>query len=455
MQIYDVLMTKRHGRRLSPEQIAFAIGAYTNGEMPDYQMSALLTSMAIRGLDTEETSALVEAMLHSGEILNLSAVPGIKVDKHGTGGVAQPVSEVVAPVVAAAGVPVPMLSGRGMGHTRGTLDKLQAIGCRIALSTDEFVRQLQAIGVAIMGATPELAPADRKLLSLRAATATVDTIELMAASIMSKKLAEGADRLVVDVKAGTGAFLRRDEDALALARLLVQIGQRHGVETVCYVTDMNQPLGYAIGTALEVLEVLEILSGRARPTSANLVEVCTTCCAEMLVQGGKASDLAAARREVAAVLADGRGLAKYRQMIEWQGGDVAAVDDPDRLPTAAQQVVVTAPRSGYIQEMEAHEMALAAVILGAGRQRVEDQLDFGAGIVLHEKRGAYVTNGQPLATIHVNNVRRLEEARARFTAAYRIGDEPPRGRPVIKWVVRADEEQVVGRPADVPAAVPA
>ncbi len=455
MQIYDVLMTKRHGRRLTPEQIAFTIEAYTAGEVPDYQMAALLTSMAIHGLDADETSALVEAMLHSGEVLDLSAVPGIKVDKHGTGGVAQPVSEVVAPVVAAAGVPVPMLTGRGMGHTRGTLDKLESIGCRITLSKEEFVRQLQAIGVAMMGATPELAPADRKLLSLRAATATVDTVELMAASIMSKKLAEGADRLVVDVKAGAGAFLRRDEDALALARLLVQIGQHHGVETVCYVTDMNQPLGYAIGTALEVREVLEILSGRARPASANLVEVCTTCCAEMLVQGGKATDLAAARREVAAILADGRGLAKYRQLIEWQGGDVAAVDDPERLPRAAQQVVVTAPRSGYIQEMESHEMALAAVILGAGRQRVEDRLDYAAGIVLHEKRGAQVMAGQALATIHVNDTRRLDEAQARFSAAYTIGDAPPSGRPVVKWVVRAGGEQVVGSPSDVRAAVPA
>lgn len=452
MLFYDLLLRKRNGGRLAPGEIHEVIGAYLKDEVTDYQMAAFLMAVWFVGLDAEETSALVETMTRSGEILDLSEVPGIKVDKHGLGGTAQPVSEIVVSLVAAAGVPVPMMSGRGMGHTRGTLDKLEAIpGFRIHLSPAEIVAALREVGAVIVGATAELAPADRRLLALRAVTGTIDSVPLIAASVLSKKFAEGADRVVVDVKLGSGSLIPDEARAAELATLLVAVGRRWGKEVVCYLTDMNQPLGHRIGTAIELGEVVAILRGSTDRRSRLLREVAIVLASEMVVLGGRATTREEARALVEAQITSGAALGKLKAIVARQGGDAGVLDDLSRLPPASLAVEVPAPAAGFVQRMDAYGVGMAAVTLGAGRQRMEDAVDHAAGIVLAVKRGARVERGQTLAVVHGNDRARIEAARARLLDAVTIGAAQPEPRPLVRARADADGTHPVATIDDLEA----
>jgi pyrimidine-nucleoside phosphorylase len=449
----DLLLRKRNGARLAPAEIHELIRAYLCDEVTDYQMAAFLMAVWFVGLDPEETAALVEAMTRSGEVLDLSAVPGVKVDKHGLGGAAQPVSELVVPLVAAAGVPVPMMSGRGMGHTRGTLDKLEAIpGFRADLAPGEIVAALRDVGGVIVGATSRLVPADRRLLALRATTGTIDSVPLIAASVLSKKFAEGADRVVVDVKVGSGSLIPDGKKAEELAALLVAVGHEWGRAVVCYLTDMDQPLGYRLGTLLELEEVVAILRGRMDPRSRLLREVALVLAGEMLVLGERAPSHARARARLEELIASGAALAKLREIVERQGGDPRVLDDPARGGTATHTLAVEVPATGFVARMNAFEVGMAAVTLGAGRQRMADAIDRSAGIVLRVKRGSRVERGEVLAVLHGNDQGRLEAARARLLDAVAIGPERPAARPLVRARVDASGWHPVDSIDDLAAA---
>jgi pyrimidine-nucleoside phosphorylase len=433
MIVQDIIRRKRYDHRLSRDEIEFMVSGYTHGHIPDYQMAALLMAICCRGMDEQEIDGLLTAMVESGQTLDLSTVPGIKVDKHGLGGTAQPVSVILAPLVAATGVLVPMLSGRGMGHTRATLDHLETVpGFRAFLRPEEFVANLRDIGLFIGGATEEIVPADRKLLALRAVTGTVESIPLVAASIMSKKLAEGTDRLVVDVKMGRGAFMQTYEEALALSETLVSIGTRKGMETIVFITDMDQPLGYAVGAALEMREAVEILRGREQGVSKSLREVVLVLGEAMLLLGGKARTRSQARATLERVIAEGRAFDKLKEMVTRQGGDTRVLENPDLLPQARWQKDIVAPTTGYIQHMDALEIGWSAVALGAGRQRIDAEIDRSAGFVLKKKRGHWVEAGETLAIMHFNEQAGGLEAEQRFLSACIIGPNPPSHRPLIK-----------------------
>lgn len=441
MIVQDIIRRKRYGNKLTRDETEFMVGGYVRGHIPDYQMAALLMAICCRGMDEEEISDLLTAMVASGQTLDLSGVSGIKVDKHGLGGTAQPVSVILAPLVAATGIPVPMLSGRGMGHTRATLDHLETIpGFQAFLRPEEFRANLEHIGLFIGGATEEIVPADRKLLALRAVTGTVESIPLIATSIMSKKLAEGADRLVVDVKVGRGAFMQTYEEALALSQTLVSIGKRKGMETVAFITDMDQPLGYAVGAALEMQEAVEILRGREQELSKSLREVVLTLGEAMLLLGEKAQSRMQARAMLERVIAEGTGFEKLKEMVTRQGGDTQVLEDSGQLPRARWQKPIVAPTPGFVQEMDALEVGWSAVALGAGRQRVDAEMDRSAGFVLRKKRGHWVEVGEALAIMHFNEEVKGQEAEQRFSAACTIGPAPPPPRPLIKS--RVDKEGV-------------
>ncbi len=430
MRAYEIIHRKRDGEAIPPEAIAALVDGFTRGEIPDYQMAAFCMAVFFRGMDEAEVRALTEAMLRSGDVLDLSDVPGAKVDKHSTGGVGDKVSLALAPLAAACGVKVPMISGRGLGHTGGTLDKLEAIpGFRVDLPIDTFRALVREVGACLIGQTARLAPADRKLYALRDVTATVESIPLISASIMSKKLAEGIDALVLDVKVGSGAFMKELEDARALARTLAGIGRGMGKRVSAILTRMDEPLGRAVGNALEVAETVALLSGGG---PADLREVTLELTAEMLVQGRVAPDLAAARGRVAAAIADGRGLAKLEEIVRAQGGDPAVLRDPERLPRAPITYDVPAPSAGFVAEIDAEAIGLAAVALGAGRARVEDAVDPAVGIVVAKKLGDRVERGEPLCTVHAGDRSEpRERIAARVAAAYRIGVAAPAGRPLI------------------------
>ena len=403
---------------------------FTRGDVPDYQMAAFCMAVFFRGMDEAEVGALTEAMLRSGDVLDLSDVPGPKVDKHSTGGVGDKVSLALAPLAAACGVKVPMISGRGLGHTGGTLDKLEAIpGFRVDLGVDRFRALVREVGACLVGQTSRLAPADRKLYALRDVTATVESIPLIAASIMSKKLAEGIDALVLDVKVGSGAFMKGPEDARALARTLAGIGRNMGKRVTALLTAMDQPLGCAVGNALEVAETVELLRGGG---PGDLREVTVALVAEMLVLGGVAPDLAAARDRVEAAVADGRGLAKLEEIVRAQGGDPAVLHDPGRLPRAPRTWDLGAPAEGFVAAMDAEAVGLAAVALGAGRSRVEDRVDPAVGIVVHKKLGDRVERGEPLCTVHEGaGSEPRERIAARLVRAWTLAAAPPRPRPLV------------------------
>ena len=434
MPFVDIIARKRDGRALSREDIDTFVTGVTNGAIPDYQASALLMAIVIRGMNDEETGWLAGAMARSGERVDLSDVPGFKVGKHSTGGVGDKVSIVLAPVAAACGVIVPKMSGRGLGHTGGTLDKLESIpGYRIDLTIDEFKQVLRDVGTSIIGQTSALAPADKKLYALRDVTATVPSIPLISASIMSKKLAEGSSALVLDVKCGDGAFMKDLQDARALATSMVAIGTQAGVRTESVITDMNAPLGRAVGNALEIIECLETLKGTGPTELTDVIRVLAT---RMVMLAGVEREETAAVGRVDEALSSGRALEVFARMIERQGGDRRVVDDPSRLPSTPDREHMGATRSGYVAAMHAEAIGRASHALGAGRSRVGDAIDHGVGIIAMSKPGDAVRAGDPLLELHHRGGRNLEVALALCREAISIGDEPPSARRKVLGEVR-------------------
>jgi pyrimidine-nucleoside phosphorylase len=401
MRAVDVIRKKREGHALSGEEIGGMIAGLASGEVADYQWSALLMAILWRGMDDAETAALTDAMRRSGTVVDLSAIPGRKIDKHSTGGVGDKTSLVLAPIAAACGVGVPMVSGRGLGHTGGTLDKLEAIpGFRVDLDLDRYRQVLAECGLVLIGATAEIAPADKRLYALRDATATVESIPLITASILSKKLAEGIDGLVLDVKTGDGAFLPRLDDSRALARTLCAIGRGLGTPVVALITRMDQPLGYAVGNAVEVAEAIACLKGDGPD---DLVGLSVELAAEMVLMGGRAGTIAEARALCLRALADGSALDRFGRVIAAQGGDPNVVDDPSLLPTARIAHDVLAPRAGVVQAVAARPIGQATMLLGAGRARVDSPIDPAVGVILRKKLGDPVAAGEPLATVLAND----------------------------------------------------
>ena len=420
----DVIRKKRDGVELSRVEIEGLVNAYTKGEIPDYQVSAWLMAVVLKGMTRPETAALTDAMLHSGDVLDLSSLPLKKVDKHSTGGVGDKTSLVLAPLAAAAGVAVPMISGRGLGHTGGTLDKLESIpGFNVNLPVTEFRRVLEICGCAMIGQTTEIAPADRKLYALRDVTGTVESPYLICASIMSKKLAEGIDALVLDVKTGSGAFMKSEKDAVFLAELMVETGERMGKRMVALITDMDQPLGNMIGNALEVVEVLEVLRGGG---PEDLQELCLETAGWMLHLGGVSKTVAEGKQHSVKLISSGKALEKFRQMVKLQGGDPRVIDDPNRLPQAKHTVQVSSAKSGFLAAMQCEQIGTACVILGGGRERKEDSVDPAVGIVLHKKVGDGVAAGEPIATIHYNAEAQAASARQLIEASCAFADAAPR-----------------------------
>jgi pyrimidine-nucleoside phosphorylase len=434
MRVADLIRRKRDAAELLPEEIRFLVDGYTRGDIPDYQMSAWLMAAFLRGLNGAETAALTDAMLHSGKVLDFSDIPGRKVDKHSTGGVGDKTSLIIAPIVAAAGLRVPMISGRGLGHTGGTLDKLESIpGFNVNLSLAEFRRALRTVGCGLIGQTAEIAPADKKMYALRDVTGTVENRSLICASIMSKKLAEGCDALVLDVKVGSGAFLKTEEDAALLAELMVETGRRMGKQVVALLTDMNQPLGRTAGNAMEVVESLEVLSG-AGPE--DLRELCLVLAAWMLFLGERVNSVEAGKRLAAELIASGQAREKFREIVKQQGGDTRVVDDPKLLPRAAHTLDVAAAADGYIAATQCEQLGVAVVVLGGGREKKEDSVDPAVGLVFRKRNGDRIARGEPLCTLHYNSAARLDEARRLIETAYMIAPQPPAaGRPLVGRVI--------------------
>ena len=434
MRMYDLIMKKRNGKPLEKEEIDWMISEYTAGRIPDYQMSAFLMAVYFQGMSKEETLNLTMAMAHSGEMLDLSGIRGIKVDKHSTGGVGDKTSLALTPMVAACGIRVAKMSGRGLGHTGGTIDKLESFsGFSTEISAEQFEEQVNRIGISIMGQTADLAPADKKLYALRDVTATVDQMSLIASSIMSKKLAAGADAIVLDVKTGSGAFMKTREDALALAEEMVRIGNGAGKHTIAVVSDMNQPLGNAVGNALEVQEAIATLGGEG---PEDFTELCLTIGSYMLVAGKKADTPEEARAMLQRVIADGSALKKLEEFVEAQGGDPEQVRHPELLPAAAIQEPILAPMDGYLQSIQCEEVGNCSMILGGGRETKESELDLSVGLILHKKTGDFVKKGEPLATIHANDREKAVQASQRYLAACRIGEEPVQRPELIHAVIR-------------------
>jgi len=429
MRFLEIIEKKRSGLALSREEIKFWIGGYVAGTIPDYQVAALLMAIYFQGLDLPETVELTRAMAESGQQMDLRDIPGIKADKHSTGGVGDKTTLVLAPLVAAGGVKVAKMSGRGLGHTGGTLDKLEAIpGFKTSLTPEAFRRQVEEIGIAVVGQTGEMVPADKKLYALRDVTATVESIPLIASSVMSKKLAAGADVIVLDVKYGSGAFMKTPAQAETLARVMVGIGQGMGRRVAALVTTMEQPLGLAVGNALEVKEAIQCLQGRG---PQDLTDLCLRLAGEILALSGKAEDAGAGRDQAAELLQSGAALKKMGQFISAQGGDVRVLEDDQLLPAAAYRISVLAPQAGFVQSMDAHAFGLAAMKLGAGRSTKEDVIDPAVGIICHKKTGDRVSPGDTLAMIHANDEDRVNEVKGMVLAAYRISGEEPAAEPLV------------------------
>jgi pyrimidine-nucleoside phosphorylase len=428
-----IIARKRDGRALTRGEIAAFVKGATEGTWADYQLAALLMAIFLRGMDTAETTALTEAMMRSGVVADLSHVSGVKVDKHSTGGVGDKVSLPLAAMVAACGVPVPMISGRGLGHTGGTLDKLESIpGFRVGLSLAEYAAQVERVGCALIGQTKDLAPADKKLYALRDVTATVECLPLICASIMSKKMAEGIDALVLDVKFGGGAFMKTLAEARALAEAMCAIGHAMKRPTRALLTRMDQPLGRAVGNAVEVAESIACLRGEAGPGADDLMEVTCALGAEMLLLAGVAKDEKTSREKLAATIADGSALEKFREIIVAQGGDPRVCDDPDGvLPRAKFTIEARAPRAGFVREVDAMAVALGALRLGAGRIRAEDTVDHAVGFSGLVKVGERVELGGVLGVVHANDEAKLDEARAWLEDAVAIDDPAPAAQPLI------------------------
>lgn len=434
MRMYDIINKKKQGEILTKEEIQFMIEGYTRGEIPDYQMSAMMMAICFQGMNEEETLALTLAMRDSGEVLDLSQIEGVKVDKHSTGGVGDKTSLVLTPMVAALGIPVAKMSGRGLGHTGGTIDKLECFpGFSTELSQEQFYQNVNQIGIAIMGQTADLAPADKKLYALRDVTAAVDQLSLIASSIMSKKLAAGADAIVLDVKTGNGAFMKQEEDAFALAREMVQIGKNAGRKISAVVTDMDQPLGNAVGNSLEVKEAILSLNGLG---PKDFMEVVYALGTEMVLAAGKADSPEEAKAMLEKTIQDKTALDKFAEFVEAQGGDKRLVYQPELLPTANIQLQVMNTESGYISRIKAEEIGLASLVLGGGRATKESEIDLSVGVLLNKKRGDLVRPGDTIATIYANDMEKAKEAYGKIVCAYEVQQEAPEEIPMIKGIVR-------------------
>ncbi len=428
MVFKEIIAKKRDGQALSGQEIAFFVRGVTDGSLPDYQIAALLMAIYLRGMSDQETVALTREMMHSGLVLDLSEIPGPKVDKHSTGGVGDKISLPLAPLVASLGVVVPMISGRALGHTGGTLDKLESIpGFRTNLSVEEFKEALRTVGVAIIGQTDELAPADRRLYALRDATATVSSIPLITSSILCKKLAEGIDGLVLDVKTGSGAFMRRYEDARALARSMVTIARGMGKRVVALITNMDQPLGWAVGNALEVVEAVEVLQNRGPKDTTELTK---TLAVEMLLLAGRAESREEAQHLVNRALASGQAYARWTEMVRRQGGDPEAILQPEFVKVRFTEEV-RAPEGGYLAAYDTYALGMAATVLGAGRLTKEDRIDPAVGLRVFKKVGDRVEPGEPILELRANDPQRLQMAREHLQNALHISPEPPAIQPLV------------------------
>lgn len=436
MRAVDLIRKKRDSGEHSREEIDFLISGYTRGDIPDYQIAAWLMAAWLRGLNRSELAALTEAMLYSGQVLNLGRIPGRKVDKHSTGGVGDKTSLILAPIVAAGGLTVPMISGRGLGHTGGTLDKLESIpGFNVNLSLEEFLGVLGECGMGLIGQTAEIAPADKKIYALRDATSTVENIGLICASIMSKKLAEGIDALVLDVKTGSGAFMKREEDSVLLAELMVETGVRMGKKVVALITDMNQPLGRMAGHSNEVAECIDVLSGGG---PADLVELSIELSAWMFFLGDRTKSLNEGRLLAEAMIASGQAKEKFKQCIRLQGGDESVIEDPQLLPQVRSYADVLSPSAGFLTATNCEQLGLALATIGGGREKKEDAIDHAVGLEFHKRIGDRVEKGEPLVTIHYNSGAKLAEAQSLVAASYEIGEAAPSERlPLIRRIIGA------------------
>ncbi len=433
MRMYDLIMKKRNGEVLEEDEIEYMIEGFTKGTIPDYQMSAMMMAIFLQGMNNSETLSLTMAMAHSGDVLDLSNINGLKVDKHSTGGVGDKTSLVLGPMVAALGVPVAKMSGRGLGHTGGTIDKLESFkGFSVDISTDQFIKNVNTIKMAIIGQTADLAPADKKLYALRDVTATVDNMSLIASSIMSKKLAAGADAIVLDVKTGSGAFMKTLEDSFALAEEMVQIGNGAGRHTVAIVSDMDQPLGFAVGNALEVKEAIETLNGEG---SKDLLELCVTLGSYMLITTKNATSLEEAKEKLYGTIVDKSALNKFAEFIKAQGGDPAPIYDTSLLPTAAITEEIVSEEEGYVEHIISDEIGMVSLVLGGGRETKESEIDLAVGLVLHKKVGDYVKKGESLATLYANDNKKLQAAKERFKETYFFTKDKKEKPKFIKGIV--------------------
>ena len=430
MRMYDLILKKKQGGELSTDEIRYMIEGFTEGSIPDYQMSAMTMAICFRGMTPRETVDLTLAMRDSGDVLDLSGIKGVKVDKHSTGGVGDKTSLALTPIIAALGVPVAKMSGRGLGHTGGTIDKLECFdGFTTALSEEQFAGNVNTIGIAIAGQTANLAPADKKLYALRDVTATVDQMSLIASSIMSKKLASGSDAIVLDVKTGNGAFMKKLEDSRALAKEMVSIGTMAGKKTVAVITDMDQPLGRAVGNSLEVREAIDTLRGEG---PADFKEVVFALGSQMLMLAGRAADEKEARALMEGVIEDGSALDKFAQFVRAQGGDAAPVYDTSLLPVAGKTLEVTAKESGYVHRILAEDIGIACMTLGGGRETKESAIDLSVGIIREKKNGDAVSDGEVLATIYGNDDAKMQAAYEKIAHAYEIAKEPAAFVPVVR-----------------------
>ncbi|MCE1246637.1 MAG: pyrimidine-nucleoside phosphorylase [Firmicutes bacterium] len=435
---YDVILKKRNGDSLSKEEIEFFINGFVQGSIPDYQMAAMLMAIYFKGMNDEETAHLTMCKVHTGDIVNLSEIPGVKVDKHSTGGVGDTTTLVLAPLVAAAGIPVAKMSGRGLGHTGGTLDKLESIpGVKVDFSREEFINQVKKIGVAVIGQTGNLVPADKKMYALRDVTATVDSIPLIAASIMSKKIAAGTDAILLDVKVGSGAFIPDPVEARKLAKLMVDIGSRVNRKVTAMLTDMDQPLGSHIGNTLEVKEAIEILRGEHAGTP--LFEVSLTLGGYLAYMGGASANPTDGRKLMEKLISDGSGLKKFAQLIEAQGGNPKVTEDVKLMPQAKHEVEILSKKSGFVNSFKTASIGMAALILGAGRLTKDDPIDPSVGLIIKKRIGDQVERGEPIATIYGNDEEKMKQATERFLEAIAINGEKPNVPPLILDTITQDK----------------
>lgn len=440
MRMYDIIAKKRDGLELSTEEINFFVTGLTQGEIPDYQASALLMAIFLQKMTNRETVDLTYAMMKSGDMVDLSGIEGIKVDKHSTGGVGDTTTLILGPMVAACGVPVAKMSGRGLGHTGGTLDKLESIeGFSIEVSSEDFIDNVNRHKIAVIGQSKNIAPADKKLYALRDVTATVDNISLIAASVMSKKLAAGSDAIVLDVKMGSGAFVKTFDGAVELSKAMVDIGTSMGRNTIGVITDMEQPLGFAIGNALEVKEAIDTLKGVG---PADLTELCKRLASYMVYLGEGAQSVSEARVMVEENLKNGNAFEKFKEFVRIQKGNVAVIENPELLPTCDLIVEVRSVESGFISRIKSDDVGIAAMVLGAGRENMDTVLDMGAGIVLKKKVGDFVNAGDVIATLYTNKADKLEDATNRLLGAYSFSKTEVKAPVLIHAVVKKDGMEV-------------